>query len=143
MECKMQKDLEKITAFIEEHHVLSLATSFDDMPSVCSAFYVYDAQSFSFIIASSEETLHIEQAKQNPNVAGNILLETKEVGKIQGLQFFAIIQNLEDERLKKCYFKRFPYALTLLPKLWQIKVHRFKFTDNRLGFGKKIIYETI
>lgn len=137
----MQKDLEKITAFIEEHHVLSLATSLDDMPSVCSAFYLYDAQSHSFVIASSDETQHIKQAKGNPNVAGNILLETKEVGKIQGLQFFAIMHSLEDERLKKSYFKRFPYALALLPKLWQIEVSRFKLTDNRLGFGKKIIYE--
>ena len=137
----MSNDLEKITAFIEQHHVLSLATSFNNMPSVCSAFYVYDAQSHSFVIASSEETLHIQQVKVNENVAGNILLETKEIGKIQGLQFFAKMQALEDERLKKCYFKRFPYALALLPKLWQIEVSRFKLTDNRLGFGRKIIYE--
>ena len=137
----MGNDLEKITAFIEQHHVLSLATSFNNMPSVCSAFYVYDAQSHSFVIASSEETLHIQQVKVNENVAGNILLETKEIGKIQGLQFFAKMQALEDERLKKCYFKRFPYALALLPKLWQIEVNSFKLTDNRLGFGKKIIYE--
>ncbi len=137
----MGNDLEKITAFIEQHHVLSLATSLDNLPSVCSAFYIYDAQSHSFVIASSEETLHIKQVKVNKNVAGNILLETKEIGKIQGLQFFAKMQTLEDERLKKSYFKRFPYALALLPKLWQIEVSRFKLTDNRLGFGKKIIYE--
>jgi len=134
-------DLEKIIVFIEQHHVLSLATSRDDMPSVCSAFYIYDMQTHSFIIASSEETLHIQQVKKNSNVAGNILLETQEIGKIQGLQFFAKMQVLEDERLKKLYFKRFPYALALLPKLWKIEVNRFKFTDNRLGFGKKIIYE--
>ena len=137
----MGNDLEKITAFIEQHHVLSLATSLDNLPSVCSAFYIYDAQSHSFVIASSEETLHIKQVKVNKNVAGNILLETKEIGKIQGLQFFAKMQTLEDERLKKSYFKRFPYALALLPKLWQIEVSRFKLTDNRLGFGKKIIYD--
>ncbi|WP_297484571.1 hypothetical protein [Sulfurimonas sp.] len=137
----MSNDLEKITVFIEQHHVLSLATSFNNMPSVCSAFYVYDAQSHSFVIASSEETLHIQHVKVNENVAGNILLETKEIGKIQGLQFFAKMQALEDERLKKFYFKRFPYALALLPKLWQIEVSRFKLTDNRLGFGKKIIYD--
>jgi uncharacterized protein YhbP (UPF0306 family) len=27
------------------------------------------------------------------------------------------------------------------PKLWQIKVSYFKLTDNRLGFGKKIIWQ--
>ena len=137
----MNGDLEKINGFITQHHVMSLATAVDSQPSVCSAFYIYDMQTHSFIIASGEETLHIQQVKKNGNVAGNILLETQEIGKIQGLQFFAKMQVLEDERLKKLYFKRFPYALALLPKLWQIEVSRFKFTDNRLGFGKKIIYE--
>ena len=137
----MSNDLEKINGFITQHHVMSLATVADAQPSVCSTFYIYDMQTHSFIIASSEETLHIQQIKINSNVAGNILLETQEIGKIQGLQFFAKMQFLEDERLKKLYFKRFPYALALLPKLWQIEVSRFKFTDNRLGFGKKIIYE--
>ena len=137
----MQSDLEKIVSFVEQHHVLSLATTLDDEVSVCSAFYAFDEQSLSFVLASSEDTLHIQQAKKNENVAGNILLETKEVGKIQGLQFFGRMQKLENERLKKLYFKRFPYALALLPTLWQIEVKRFKLTDNRLGFGKKIIYE--
>ena len=48
---------------------------------------------------------------------------------------------LEDKELKKLYFKAFPYALALSPKLWQIKVNYFKMTDNRLGFGKKIIWQ--
>jgi len=26
------------------------------------------------------------------------------------------------------------------PQLWKVKVESFKFTDNRLGFGKKIIW---
>jgi len=26
------------------------------------------------------------------------------------------------------------------PKLWQIKVNYFKMTDNKLGFGKKLIW---
>lgn len=137
----MSKDLAKILSFIDEHHVLGLATAYRDEPSLCSLFYAFDEKSLSFVVASSEETLHIQQVKQNENVAGNILLETKEVGKIQGLQFFATMQKLEDESLKKLYFKRFPYALALMPTLWQIKVARFKLTDNRLGFGKKIIYE--
>ncbi len=75
-------------------------------------------------------------------VAGNILLETKTVGKIQGLQFKGEFKLLEDESLKKLYFKTFPYSLAMLPKLWQIDVSNFKMTDNRLGFGKKIIWQS-
>ncbi|MEJ2373224.1 MAG: hypothetical protein P8Y16_05450, partial [Sulfurimonas sp.] len=70
----------------------------------------------------------------------NILLETKEIGKIQGLQFRGIFRKNEDKELSKLYFKTFPYALALQPKLWIIDVDYFKLTDNRLGFGKKIIW---
>ncbi|WP_297441422.1 pyridoxamine 5'-phosphate oxidase family protein [Sulfurimonas sp.] len=137
----MNKNLVKITAFINEHHVMSLASSVDNELSVCSLFYAFDANKLSFVVASSEDTLHISHIKNSPQVAGNILLETKEVGKIQGLQFRGEMFRLEDKELKALYFKNFPYALALLPKLWQIKVHYFKMTDNKLGFGKKIIFE--
>ncbi|MBA1433113.1 MAG: pyridoxamine 5'-phosphate oxidase family protein [Epsilonproteobacteria bacterium] len=137
----MDKNLEKIEHFIAQHHVLTLATSVDDFMSACSLFYAYDDASRSFIVASSEDTLHSEQIKKNPVIAGNILLETKEVGKIQGLQFRGVFETLTDAELKSLYFKTFPYALALRPTLWQIKVDYFKLTDNRLGFGKKLIWQ--
>lgn len=136
----MDNDLEKISLFLDEHHVMSLATTdFKDL-SVCSLFYAYSKEKNTFVVASSDETTHIEHIKQNADVAGNILLETKTVGKIQGVQFRAAFSPLKDVELKKLYFKTFPYALALSPKLWQIKVNYFKMTDNRLGFGKKIIW---
>ena len=136
----MSQDLEKITTFIAKHHVMSLATTDTMKPSVCSLFYAYDASKFSFVVASSEDTLHVKNILQNSAVAGNILLETKEVGKIEGLQFEGTMTLLNESSLKKLYFKRFPYALAMMPKLWQIEVKTFKLTDNKLGFGKKIIY---
>ena len=136
----MSKDLEKIEAFIADHHVLSLATMGEEL-SVCSLFYAYDRHINSFIVASSEDTLHIQNIQKNSKIAGNILLETKEVGKIQGLQFCGVFQALQDAKLKRLYFKSFPYALALAPKLWQIHVNFFKLTDNRLGFGKKLIWQ--
>ena len=140
----MKKDLEKISAFIAKHHVMSLATTDSIKPSVCSLFYAYDASSLSFVVASSEDTLHVKNVLQNSAVAGNIYLETQEVGKIEGLQFDGVMTPLlHESSLKKLYFKRFPYALALMPKLWQIEVKNFKLTDNKLGFGKKIIYPSV
>jgi len=137
----MDSDLEKIALFLGEHHVLSLATSNLKDLSVCSLFYAYSKDKNSFVVASSDDTTHIEHIKQHSNVAGNILLETKTIGKIQGVQFRAVFSSLKDEELKKLYFKTFPYALALSPKLWQIKVNYFKMTDNKFGFGKKIIWQ--
>jgi len=139
----MDTKLQKITDFIKRHHVMSLATSDGDELSVCSLFYAYDEKCRCFVVASSEDTTHIRHIKQRSSVAGNILLETDEVAKIEGLQFRGVFKALEDKELKSLYFKTFPYALALRPKLWEIKIEYFKLTDNRLGFGKKIIWQDV
>jgi len=122
---------------------MSLATNFEDELSVCSLFYAYSKEINAFVVASSEDTTHIKHIKQNPNIAANILLETKTVAKIQGLQLRGKFRELQDNSLKKLYFKAFPYAFALSPKLWQIDVEYFKLSDNRLGFGKKIIWSEV
>ena len=132
-------DIERIETFIAKHHLLTLATCNDETPFCCSAFYAYDKQTKSFIIASDTKTNHIKNAAKNPKVAANIHLETKEVGKIEGLQIEGKLTKCEEKRLKELYFKTFPYALAMRPTLWELKPSRFKFTDNKLGFGKKII----
>ncbi len=138
----MNTKLQKILTFIHKHHVMSLATYDKGELSVCSLFYAYSDDTNSFIVASAEDTNHIRHIKNNAMVAGNILLETDEVAKIEGLQFRGEFFSLEDKILQQLYFKAFPYAFALRPKLWEIKVNYFKLTDNRLGFGKKIIWES-
>jgi hypothetical protein len=132
--------LVKIEEFLREHHVVTLATSNATEPSACSLFYVYDAQERVFVVASAKDTEHIKNLQHSTNVAGNIPLETKEIGVIRGVQFKATMQLLEDNRLKKLYYKAYPYALAMLPTLWKIEVKSFKMSDNRLGFGKKILW---
>lgn len=136
----MQSNLQKIDTFLQKHHVLTLATMSDGELSACNLFYAFDTKKISFVVASSDTTTHINHILQNPKVAGAVVLETKVVGKIEGVQFRGEFLPLEDDELKKLYFKNFPYALAMNPKLWQIKIDYFKLTDNTLGFGKKIIW---
>ena len=76
----------KITEFIGNHHVLVLATCADSQPYCCDCFYAYDAERNTFIIKTdAENTRHMKEIAQNNNVAASIVLETKEVGKLQGL----------------------------------------------------------
>ena len=138
---KNKQDLEKIISFLDEHHVMSLATSDGNMLSVCNLFYVYSKDMNSFVVASSDDTKHIQDINKNASIAGSVVLETKELGKIQGLQFRGKFLPLDDSSLKKLYYKAFPYALAMNPKLWQIKLKYLKMTDNKLGFGKKIIWK--
>jgi hypothetical protein len=130
---------ETIRKFISKHHLLSLATMGESL-WCCSAFYAFDKETKTFIIASDKKTLHIENTKQNTQVAGTIAQETKVVGKIQGIQFSGEITIVEDEREKSLYLKRFPYAVAMNPTLWKIELDTIKMTDNTLGFGKKLIW---
>ena len=137
----MTKELEKINSFVTKHHVMSLATNNLAELSVCSLFYTFSLEKLSFIVASNEETTHIEHIKENSTIAGNILLETKVIGKIQGVQFRGEFVKLQDSELEELYFKEFAHARVMKPALWQIKVKYFKMTDNTFGFGKKIIWQ--
>lgn len=130
---------EKIRKFVSKHHLLSLAT-FGESLWCCSAFYAFDADAVVFIIASDEQTIHIQNSKLNTYVAGTIAQETKVVGKIQGIQFTGTISAVEDKREKALYLKRFPYAVAMNPMLWKIELEAIKMTDNTLGFGKKLIW---
>ena len=136
----MQNDLKKIDSFLQKHHVLTLATADVQELSACNLFYAFDIEKIAFVVASSDDTTHIKNITKNPKVAGAVVLETKTVGKIEGIQFRGDFLLLEDTELKKLYFKNFPYALAMNPKLWQIKINYFKLTDNTIGFGKKIIW---
>jgi uncharacterized protein YhbP (UPF0306 family) len=131
--------IEKIERFIHEHYLLSLATMGERL-WCCSMFYAYDPQSVSFIVASDETTEHMKNVAQNIHVAGTVALETKTVGKIQGIQFTGVIEKCSDG-LETIYFKAFPYARIMNPILWVIRLDEVKMTDNTLGFGKKITWK--
>lgn len=129
----------KIDSFIKKHHLLSLATTGERL-WCCSMFYAYDSESVSFIVASDETTEHMKNVAQNSHIAGTVALETKTVGKIQGIQFSGVMEHCSDG-LKRLYFEVFPYARLMNPTLWTIRLDEVKMTDNTLGFGKKISWK--
>lgn len=131
---------EKIIAFIAEHHVLTLATSREGMPYAAPLFYAYDTERNRFVFASDAETEHAKQMIETSAVAAGIYLETDTVGKIQGLQCCGIVAPADDSD-RKSYFARFPYARALQPTLWRLEPVWMKLTDNRLGFGKKLVWD--
>ncbi|MEI6435994.1 MAG: hypothetical protein WCP32_14190 [Bacteroidota bacterium] len=139
---------QRIIDFIGEHHLLTLAVSRDNIPWCASCYYAYLQSQNQFIITSDSDTRHIRDiidARQF-RVAGAIALETSLVGKIRGIQFTGRISRMDEAPLKiakAAYLKRFPIA-RLMPALhlWSIEPDYIKMTDNRLGFGKKLIWTT-
>lgn len=135
-----------IARFISKHHVFNLAVCDNGDLWTASCFYAFWKEKIALIFLSDTETRHAQMMVNNPEVAGTITLETRIVGKIQGLQFKGYIERLENETLamaKKIYYKRFPYALGTQSTFWILYLTYAKLTDNKLGFGKKIIWEKV
>lgn len=134
---------QRIIEFINKHHVLTLATSKKNIPYCANCFYVYSEEKNMLIFTSDYETKHIKDVLKQHIVAGSIVLETNVIGKIQGVQFQGKISEPKGDLLKKVksrYLKRFPVAMLMKTTLWAVELTFLKFTDNRLGFGKKLIW---
>lgn len=137
---------DRIRDFIAAHHVLTLAVTKDFQPWCASCFYIYLPEQNWFVFTSDDDTRHIRDVAESGNyhVAGVVALETKMVGKIQGIQFSGILFRLEGDALKKArraYLGKFPIARLAKIELWGVEPDHIKMTDNRLGFGKKLIWD--
>ena len=135
----------RILDFLEEHHVLTVACASRDGELWCAnAFYVFDRQEEGFIITSEAKTLHAQLFLENSRVTGSVVLETEEIGKIQGLQFAGTVRRCDGGLFDRCrlkYLRRFPYAVFKGGEVWMIVPDKMKYTDNRLGFGKKLRWQ--
>lgn len=134
---------EKIIEFINKHHVLTLSTSKNNVPYAANCFYVFYEEKKMLVFTSDHKTKHVKDIQDQRKVAGSIVLETNVIGKIQGLQFQGEMYEPLDDLLKSVkiqYLKRFPIAMLMKTNLWVVELSFLKFTDNRLGFGKKLIW---
>ena len=67
-------------------HLLSLAVTSENEPYAASCFYAFDENNLSFIVAGSDDTTHVRAALGGA-VSGTVALDTKVIGRIEGLQF--------------------------------------------------------
>lgn len=136
---------ERIIKFFRKHHVLTVATSVNNEPWCANCFYVYLEDENALVFTTDAETRHGREFVLNTTVAGSVVLETMIIGKIRGIQFQGTVSEPEGELLDKAktaYLKRFPVAALMDTRLWIVKLSYIKMTDNRLGFGKKLIWNS-
>ncbi len=133
----------RIIRFFRRHHVLTIATTVDNEPWCANCFYAYLEEENSLVFTTDADTRHGKEFLINPVVAGSVVLETLVIGKIRGIQFQGTVSEPEGELLNKAkwaYLKKFPPAALMDTHLWVVKLTKIKMTDNRLGFGKKLIW---
>jgi hypothetical protein len=133
----------RIIKFFRKHHVLTIATAVDNEPWCANCFYVYLEEENTLVFTTERDTRHGKEFIKNPIVAGSVVLETIVIGKIRGIQFRGIVSEPEGEILSKAkwaYLKKFPPAALMDTHLWIVRLTLIKMTDNRFGFGKKMIW---
>jgi uncharacterized protein YhbP (UPF0306 family) len=129
--------------FFRKHHVLTIATSVENEPWCANCFYVYLEVENTLVFTTGYETRHGQEFLKNSMVAGSVVLETMVIGKIRGIQFQGIVSEPVGDLLsmaKGAYLKRFPVSALMDVTLWVVKLTKLKMTDNRFGFGKKILW---
>ena len=134
----------RIIRFLRRHHVLTIATSANNEPWCANCFYVYLKDENAVVFTTDRETRHGQEFIKNSLVAGSVVLETRITGKIRGIQLQGIVTELEGKMLQKAsraYLRRFPVAALMETRLWMVELTHIKMTDNRLGFGKKLVWE--
>lgn len=144
IECTAPLPDERMVKFITEHHVMTLATvSENAIPWCASCFYAWDPDTASLVFTSDETTRHGLEMTENPQVSAAIALETRITGRIRGVQISGKVRRVPSEESGKwssLYLKNFPIAALVKTTLWVLECEHIKMTDNRLGFGKKLVW---
>lgn len=134
----------RIVEFIKGQTAFTLATCIGQLPYCCTCFYSFLEDTKALVFKSSKDTHHIQEGMQNKNVAGSLLPDKLQTGKVKGIQLNGILYEPEGDLLnaaKKSYYKKYPFAVAFEGDIWVVELSRLKFTDNTLGFGKKLIWE--
>ncbi|HIC43079.1 MAG TPA: hypothetical protein EYO73_01930 [Sulfurimonas sp.] len=128
-------------SFIQAHHVLSLASTQKDRPSLCSVFYAFMPEDNCLIFASESKSEHIQNIIINSMVAASIHDEVRNIIQIKGLQIKGEVKRAKVHH-EDLYTKTFPESKDLNKEVWTLNVSELKFTDNEnIGFGKKEIWK--
>ncbi|MFI8414995.1 YhbP family protein [Serratia sp. NPDC078593] len=139
----MSSDLDRITRFLNQQHVLTLCAG-NGLDMWCAnCFYVFDAERMALWLMTEPDTRHGLLMQQNSCVVGTIASLPKTIALIKGVQYRGEIVPLSGEdEAQACarYCQRFPVAKVMKATIWQLSLQEVKMTDNTLGFGKKLYW---
>lgn len=133
--------LTAIGHWLAKQHVVTWCVHHEGELWCANAFYLFDAQNVALYLLTEDKTRHAQMSGACAPVAGTVNGQPKTVARIRGVQFKGEIRRLEGQEsdaARKAYLRRFPVARVLPAPVWEIRLDEIKFTDNTLGFGKKL-----
>jgi uncharacterized protein YhbP (UPF0306 family) len=142
---------DRIAAFLDAHHVMSLATLGPDGAHAANVFYV--REQFSLFWVSDPTTRHSVHIATHAGIAATIAPDFQDFPQIKGLQLVGTARCLteahDDQHGRQLLQQRYPFlgnAATAPPALREAydraRVYRFDpskivMIDNSRGFGSK------
>jgi uncharacterized protein YhbP (UPF0306 family) len=139
-----EKEQDKIWSFVEKQTVLNFATSANNTPWCATCYYAFDKKHKLLIFKTANDSRHMQEALQQVMVAGTVLPDKPKKGVVKGIQFQGEMVFSDEEirsRANKKYHKKFPFAKVMAGEIAVIELTLVKLTDNKLGFGKRLLWE--
>lgn len=135
---------ENISAFLQEQTCATVSCIGEKGHPYCfTCFYVFNSEDGLIYFKSSSDSLHSSYLKKNPVVAGTILPDKFNKLQIRGIQLEGVLLENNHPLARSAsghYHKKNPLALAMPGEIWTIQINRIKFTDSKMGFGKKLTW---
>jgi uncharacterized protein len=141
----------RIAAFLDAHHVMSLATCGSQGPHAANLFYVRDG--FVLLWVSDPNSRHSMELKADHRVAATIAPDYRDFGDVCGLQICGTadcVTGASERRRAQALLKaRYPFLKRLSAgpaamksayesaEVYRLDPQRMVIIDNRRGFGHK------
>lgn len=141
--------LREALAYLEAHHVMTLATAGADGPWAAAVFYVN--KGFHLYFFTEEKTRHGSHLLMNPVVAATIQEDYRDWREIKGIQLrgeATPVGTLEKTRVTALFVRKFPSMSIFLagPKtaaalaraeVYKLVPNEIWYLDNRKGFSTR------
>jgi len=143
-------DAARITAFLDAHHVMSLATCGADGPHAANVFFARDG--FSLLWVSDPQTRHSIALEINPQVAATVAPDYRDFDEICGVQISGDARRIsgaaERHSARGLLEARYPFLQRLSDRpgvkeayeaadFYRLVPRKIVIIDNRRGFGHK------
>jgi uncharacterized protein YhbP (UPF0306 family) len=144
---------ERVAAFLDAHHVMSLATLGPHGPHAASLFYARDGLALLWV--SDGASRHSVELEADGRAAATIAHDYSDYAMIRGVQAGGRARRLADDveraRARKILEARFPFLKKLADAgvrdsyarahIYRLDVDRFVLIDNSRGFGHKDVLD--
>jgi uncharacterized protein YhbP (UPF0306 family) len=143
----------RIGAFLDAHHVMSLATVGPDGPHAANLFYARDG--FALLWVSDRTSRHSDELAADARVAATIASDTSDYAAIAGLQVSGRARRLagdaERAKARQVIEARFPFLQQPATadvrdsyqraQIYRLDPDRLVLIDNTRGFGHKDVLD--